>query len=438
MISFVVAALVAATPISLEDVRTASRHATVAQLSELDRQRAAEQVTVARSGLLPQVGLTLATGFTAQGPKRFRENVQVSPGVFEEQTVDIDSTARGGFQLSLGVRQLLFDATTWANLSVASAQFDAAAAQAAEDRLNAELEGIRRFFDLIRAQKTQGVIEQRVKSSTELAERAEALFQAGRRRKEDAIAARINLGNDRTAQARQQVVITQASALLASYIGRSPSEPLVAQEGQSVSAGTGVPAFEEALAQAKENRPQLAAMEALTQAAREAVAGARGAYLPSADVSVSYDRNSPQLGPFFDVTRQHSVSATLGIRWDIFNGFVTNAQVGQAKVAEQRALVQLEQARRDVEADLKTRIDTLRVAQQVTTIAEDNLKLAQDNLHLAQTRFEEGAGSTLEIRDAQDKHATAELSVIESRIDLELARAGLERAIGAFGPGVAQ
>jgi outer membrane protein TolC len=51
---------------------------------------------------------------------------------------------------------------------------------------------------------------------------------------------------------------------------------------------------------------------------------------------------------------------------------------------------------------------------------------------LAQDRFKAGAGSTLEVRDAQLKLAQAELTLIQNRVNVEVARANLERAIGSY------
>ena len=46
-----------------------------------------------------------------------------------------------------------------------------------------------------------------------------------------------------------------------------------------------------------------------------------------------------------------------------------------------------------------------------------------------------GAGSTLEVRDAQLSLTRAELSLLENRIDVEVARYALERAAGRLGSG---
>lgn len=440
MISLAVAVVLAATPIRLEDVRVASRQATSAQLAELDRLRAGEQVTQSRAGLFPQVSVSTSAGVALQGRQRFLQPVEdpANPGSFIEQTIDIPGSQRPSLNLSVQLQQMIYDPALLANLRAAGARFDATSFQAAEERLSAELEGIRRFYLLLRAQKTLEVTAARAKNSQELVERAEALFQAGRRHKEDAISARINLGNDRTTLARRQVDIAQTSAFLAAYIQRPVGEGLEAVDPATVFAATPLPTFDEALERARQNRPILRAMEALIRAARETIGLAQAAYLPSLGASLTYGRNSPFPSVFFDPGFNNSFTGGVGLRWDVFNGFNTNSRVREAGYTERKAILQLEQSQRDLEADLRIRIEELRVAVDVNQIAKENLKLAEDNLALFGARFEQGAGTTLEIRDAQLKLTNASVDVIDTGIELELARAALERAIGAFGPGAAQ
>ena len=63
-------------------------------------------------------------------------------------------------------------------------------------------------------------------------------------------------------------------------------------------------------------------------------------------------------------------------------------------------------------------------------ITRRNVTIATDALALAEERFKAGAGSTLEVRDAQLKLTQAELQHLQNRIDVEIARAALERVLG--------
>ena len=63
-------------------------------------------------------------------------------------------------------------------------------------------------------------------------------------------------------------------------------------------------------------------------------------------------------------------------------------------------------------------------------ISEKNLAVAREQTSLEDERFAAGAGSSLEVRNAQIKYTQAQLSVLQGRADVATARAALERAVG--------
>ena len=75
-------------------------------------------------------------------------------------------------------------------------------------------------------------------------------------------------------------------------------------------------------------------------------------------------------------------------------------------------------------------VSALSIQLGVLEVAAQNRKLSASGLSLAEDRFAAGAGSTLDVRDAQLKLTQAELTVISGRIDIEITRAGVERVIG--------
>lgn len=427
------ALVLAATPVTLDEVRQQSRQNTHSLLSELERQRAEQDVTLARSALLPQVGLNGSANRRWVGTQRVAEIIpDPSTGELIEVERDRAGSVRNDFGLTLGLNQLLFDGARWARLAQAGATAEAARGQETEQRATSELEGVRRFYNLLRTQSAIGVLEATVRRSEQQVERAQALFQAGRAGKGEVLSAQANLGNDRISVLRQQSSLARAQADLATWLARPGTEELAAQDpGTLAGEPEAGPALGAALEQAKQNRPLLAALGKQVEAARSGRLAAQSAFLPSVSGGLTYGRGAPDLGPVFnDWSRQNTVSATLTVRWDLFNGFATSAQVGQAGVAVRRAELDLAQAGRELEGEVRAASRALEAQLAASRIARDNREVAAQALALAEERFRAGAGSTLEVRDAQLKLTQAELNLLESRIDLEIARFALKRAVG--------
>ncbi|HEY1333149.1 MAG TPA: TolC family protein, partial [Myxococcaceae bacterium] len=219
MNALVLSAVLAATPITLQQVREESRNNLQALLSELDRVRASEQKRVATSALLPQLQLQAQAGRTIQQDYRDIGTVvvlgpdgvtPVTPLQYRQAVTDFPHYAANRFQLGAVLNQVLFDLAKFQTLAQNGHLEAAARGTAAEQMLASEFEAVRRFYALWTAQKQLLVLQATADRSKEFADRAEALFEAGRGTKGDALAAVVNLGTDRINVEKQRAVVSQA------------------------------------------------------------------------------------------------------------------------------------------------------------------------------------------------------------------------------------
>ena len=84
----------------------------------------------------------------------------------------------------------------------------------------------------------------------------------------------------------------------------------------------------------------------------------------------------------------------------------------------------------DLEAEITRANDAYATEVLVLAISEKNLGVAREQQALEEERFSAGAGSSLEVRNAQIKYTQSQLSVLQGRADVATARAALERAVG--------
>lgn len=443
--ALILATLLSATPITLDQAREEGRRNTRALLQELEGARARSRVGQARAGLLPQLALTAGANRTITGTSRQFATVPVLGDNGEVVGVRVEPRDVPGVNqnsLSLGVllNQLIFDGSRWALVAQAGAQSDAAAGQAREEAATSEQEAIRRFYELYRAQASLAVLEKTVLRSREQVERADALFTAGRFGKNELLTSQVNLGNDQIRVARQKRFVAAARADLAVWLARPGTEELVAQDpGTTAAAPAAPPSVDAAVETARQTRPLLRALARTVDASGHAVAAARAGFIPTVSGFAQYRRGGPSVDPVFtDPTRNNALAFGVEGRWDFFSGFATVAQIDDATHARSQARLNLEQAQREIEGDVVRTVRALESQIEAAEIAQQNLATAQQALSLAEERFKAGAGSTLEVRDAQLNLTVAELSLLENRIDVEITRSALRRAMGQPGPGVSQ
>jgi outer membrane protein len=442
MSALILAAVLGSTPITLERVRELSRQNTPERLQELQHLIATEQGRTAASNIYPQLNLTGDGTRTLSGTQRTFVVIPVpnQDGTtgFVNALGDQRGFNRNNFAAVASLSQLLFDGGKWWNqIAQAGALEEAAMGQTKEQRSTSEYEGVRRFYALYLAQRTLDVLNATVIRSREQVDRASALFEAGRSPKSDVIAAEVNLGNDRINAILQTSTIGSSQSDLAVWVAHSGAEDLVAVEPQELRAGPGTPPkLEDAVKTARERRPLLKALQQQERASDLGVAVARGGYWPTLSAQANYIRQGPDFGTVFsDPRRQNTINFGLHLSWNLFSGFATTAAVNTALYNRSTAELNLQQATYEVEGDVRRYLRALEAQVDATGVAVANLKSAQDNLNLAQERFKAGAGSTLEVRDAQLKLTQAELTAISNRITVETARANLERVMGLYDGG---
>lgn len=435
-LSVVLAGQLAATPLTLDEVREAARKSLDAVRAQLDVTRAESNVKSARSVIFPQVDLNLGAGISFVGRQRGFSTVPVfdpttgAPTGFEQRVVDTNPVEQGRYQLGLSVNQLLYDGGRWWNqISQAGAQEEAARGQLAEQQLASELEATRRFFELVKAQLALKVFNETVARSRQSVERATALYEAGRGARSAVFDAKTNLANDEISVVRQRQRIVQARVALLQWLARPDADveavvpEVLAQPAPSVDTAKAIEA-------ARQHRPLFKSLEANVRASALAVSVSRADYFPRVSVSANYSRNSPELGLFFDPTRQNVLSLGANLSWDLFSGFQHVAQEERARADLSQAQAVERQSLIDLEAEIARANEAYAAEIEVLTLSERSLAFAKEQSTLEQERFAAGAGSTLELRNAEIKYTQAQLAVLQGRADVATARAALERAVG--------
>jgi outer membrane protein TolC len=148
-------------------------------------------------------------------------------------------------------------------------------------------------------------------------------------------------------------------------------------------------------------------------------------------VAADYYRDSPD--PTLvagNPIRQFVVLGSINASWNLFEGHATDVAVAKAEVAEKTADVTLEKARRNLESQVETAVRSLEAAAAAEQLSELARSVSAEGLDVANERFRLGSANTLEVRDAQLKLTQAELALVGTQIDLQLANIDVRAAIG--------
>jgi outer membrane protein len=139
-------------------------------------------------------------------------------------------------------------------------------------------------------------------------------------------------------------------------------------------------------------------------------------------------RNQNSVFPF-SYTRQ-PFGANLTVSLPIFTGFSRSLRLSQARAQEDDAEEEVRARRLQVRTDVQSRHLGLATAFQAIGVQGASREAARDQLRLAQDRYRLGAGTSLEVSDAQNSVQRAEGDYVNAVYDYHKAIAALEAAVG--------
>lgn len=172
-------------------------------------------------------------------------------------------------------------------------------------------------------------------------------------------------------------------------------------------------------------RPELMALNKQVQAQELQLRAVRGAYGPTLGASTGLTEQGPQLD-----NMRWNWNVAVSLNWNVFQGMLVPAQVREAE-----SNLTVVKAQRDaVDQQLRLEVEQARLAVRSTKgsllAVEEALVNARERLRLAEGRYQTGAGSVIELADAQIGTANAAAQRVAADYNLAAARAQLMKALG--------
>ncbi|HLM66431.1 MAG TPA: TolC family protein, partial [Longimicrobium sp.] len=124
------------------------------------------------------------------------------------------------------------------------------------------------------------------------------------------------------------------------------------------------------------------------------------------------------------------VQASMSISLPLFDGLNRERRIAEARVAESDARLAVTAAEQRLTADVRAGLLGMRTAYRAAALQREVAANAAEELRMARERFRLGAGTSLEVTDAQTRLAEAERAVIDSVYTYHKSLAALEALVG--------
>jgi outer membrane protein TolC len=182
---------------------------------------------------------------------------------------------------------------------------------------------------------------------------------------------------------------------------------------------------EDALKQAVEQRADLQSAAAQVRAAERTLTAARDERLPSLSLSADYGAIGTNPGQAHGT---FTAVATLSV--PIWQGGRAQGDIEQASAALSQRQAELEDLKGEIESEVRNAYLDLQAAVSQVELARQNLQLSQETLNQMRIRLEAGVANNVELVQAQESVASAQLDYINSVFAHNIAKLSLARAIG--------
>ena len=352
--------------------------------------------------------------------------------VTQSESVNEVNVVRGG-GLTVGVSQNLFDDGTRETTNAqARRAVDAASFNTLNSRQNTILVVTQDYYQLLLATDLVKVARAQVTRFQQAVDVIQAQITVGTAPAKDVYQARSDLATAQVTLLQNQNQVLLASASLKNALGVASAAPV---QAAPLAAGSALPppppvgkaqTFEQALAAAFLQRPDLRQQEsivqsqdaAVRQARRQAGLTLRGDYVLT--YQATNDTGARGTNSQFLVTGSYP----------LFDAGSARGAVRVAQAQRDIAANQLEQVRQQIRLDVEQAYNTRAVNQQAAGLAQAAVTAAQVNYDAAVAARQEGIGTVLDITTAQATLTQAESQYVTAVYNFYIADAQLQRALG--------
>ncbi|MCX6567857.1 MAG: TolC family protein [Candidatus Aminicenantes bacterium] len=430
------AALAQKKPLSLEEAVTAGLAASPGlHASRMKVESTAAKAREIEAGRLPS--LRFGGGYTRLSDvppfevtlPSFPNPIVVSPNYFNN------------FNLRLGVQQPLFTGfRLQAGAESVRMLEKSAGLDLEKDRAEFIFAVKNAYWGLARAREFETVIAENVRQIEEHLKDVRAFFDQGLLTKNEVLRAELELSNAEIMRIDARNAAEVALTTLDSLIGLpldTDVDLTTSAESQASRIPVGDMALEETarsaalVESALANRPELKSAEFRIRSTELGVKAARAGFYPQVSLAGNYYflRPNPRYMPALDKFKG-TWDLGISVSFDIWNWGQTKNQTDQAKAL----LAQARDARKLLEDQAVLEVTqsrlTLARAGEKVRVAGQAVGQAEENLRVTRERFKQGVALNTDVLDADVAFLRARMNRTQAAIDLVLAQARLEKALG--------
>lgn len=383
------------------------------------------QVSEIFSRRLPRVGVSAGYARLSEIPP-FQVSVPIMPDPIKIQDAFLNS-----YSLQLSVEQPLFTGFRLSSLQSA-AEFNSKASEVdVQNEMNEKSYEIQSaFWNYLKSIQFAALIEENLKSLNRHVKDTEEFLKNGLVTKNDLLKLKVRAANVKL----QLIDATSKMQIARSYFNKVIGLPLDDETkiiAEDISLTSNLNNYEALLEEAFSNRDILQSFQYKIKAGTETVAAANAGWFPQifAFGNFYYNRPNQRILPLENKFND-TWDVGIGLKWNIWDWGNTSSKVRQAEQqlfqAEQNFLL----LREAVELEVYYNYLTLEKELNRIDVSLLVLESAEENYRITSEKYYQQLATSTELIDSEVELINAGTSLLNSKIDFQIAKTKLEKSVG--------
>ncbi len=416
---------------SLKDaVRLALEKNKSMEASVAARKAAESRIAEARGGYLPKVNYS--ESWARSDNPIFVFSSLLTQHQFGEQNFQIGPLNRpdflNNFQSQITADETVYDGgQTRHALRSAELTKDLASEEGRRTQMEVIATVIQSYHDSLLGVEQLNATNQAMRSAEADLDRAQAVRAAGMSTDADVLSIRVHLAGVREQQIRRAADLDVARAALNDALGLPLDTPhTLSMRLAPLNLPPGLLTDYERNAVA--GRPEARLAILATSRAGNQVAAAHGSLLPQVNVHAAFEADRQS---FYDKGGANWL-VSIGLRWNLFNGFSDKARIEESRFALRRSEAERERASSAIRLQVRRAYADLSAAEQRIEVAKASVAEAEESLRITQNRYASGMSNVTDLLRTETAVLEARTRHLTAIHDQRISAAMLELAAGTL------
>lgn len=333
---------------------------------------------------------------------------------------------------NVSLTQPIFNGALLPGLQLAEAGYDIAKENYRKAQYDLVYNVVSTYYGVLRASKMSDLSRDTLDMSRSHLKQVRAMLDAGTATRADLLRVEVQVANNEVGVMKADNASVLAKDAFNNILGRDLETEVSLSEKEIAAEIVTLKTNKECLVQAFENRPdwKIFKMNKRINASSKDIA--YSGYLPSIALIGSATGNKtdyPGDNPLDSDMYSNTIVASG--QWTLFDGLAREGRIKEANANLAALEANEESIKNGIVLEVKDACLNLESAVKMIRSARKAVDLAGENYRISRERYRTGAGSNLEMIDAQTAYTEASTNLYQAQFDYQVAKAKVNQAVGA-------